>query len=63
MTRFTDYKEAFNHAATLATTTRLNVVIRKVKEYGKPGYNVNFKTNDGSDYLGETVGPDQPLMN
>ena len=59
---FKDYKEAFNHAAKLATDTKLPMVIRKGKEYGKLVYYTNFKTNDGSDYLAETVMPNQPLM-
>lgn len=36
--RFTDYPEAYESARQLATSTRLDVVIRKVKEYGKLGY-------------------------
>ena len=58
---FADYCEAFNHAAKLATNTGLPVVIRKCKEYGKLVYATNFKTHDGSDYLAETVLPNQPL--
>ena len=58
---FKDYKAAFNHAARLATVTKLPMVIRKGKEYGKVVYCTNFKSNDGSDYLAETVMPNQPL--
>lgn len=60
---FRNYKEAYNYAAELASKTGLNMVIRKGKEYGKPVFYTNFKTHDGSDYLGETVTPGQPLAN
>ena len=59
---FKDYKTAYNHAAKLATDTGLNMVIRKAREYGKDVFYINFKSNDGSDYLGETAMPNQPLM-
>lgn len=59
---YKDYFIAFNAAVDKANSAQLPVVIRKCKEYGRTVYNVNFKTNDGSDYLGETVIPGTPYM-
>jgi hypothetical protein len=57
--RFIDWKDAHTHAQTVANLTRNNVAIRKVKEFGKTGFNVSFASTDDSDYANaEIVKPD-----
>ncbi len=57
--RFIDWKDAHTYAQNQANTTGNDVAIRKVKEYGKTGYNVGFACVNDSDYaLAEIVTPD-----
>ena len=56
--RFTDYHEAARYARDKATASNLDVAIRRVKEFGKDGYNVSFASRNDSDYaLAEIVKP------
>jgi hypothetical protein len=56
--RFTDYHEAFDHAAALARSTNLDIAIRRVREFGKDGFNVSYAAWNDSDYaLAEIVRP------
>jgi len=58
-TRFTDWKAAHAMATARARATGLDVAIRKVKEFGKTGYNVSFAAWNDSDYaLAEIVRSD-----
>jgi len=57
-TRFSDWKEAHTEAQKRANEVGTDVAIRKVKEYGKVGYNVSFASRNDSDYaLAEIVVP------
>jgi hypothetical protein len=58
MTRFLDWKEAHTEAQKRANEVGTDVAIRKVKEYGKIGYNISFASHNDSDYaLAEIVKP------
>lgn len=60
MTRFIEWQDAHKHAQAIANSCQLDVAIRKVKEYGKTGFNVSFACKNDSDYaLAEIVKPDQ----
>ena len=50
MKRFTDYNEAYKHASKLANEHRLDVAIRKVREFGITGLNVSFASRNDNDY-------------
>lgn len=57
--RFTDYHAAAAVARERADRTRLDVAIRRTKEYGRDGYNVSFASHNDSDYtLAEIVTPE-----
>jgi hypothetical protein len=59
--RYTDYQEAYNAAVELATSCNIDVAIRAVREYGKPGFNVAFASKNDSDYArAEIVTPKHP---
>ncbi len=61
MRRFTDWKDAHTEAVKLARLCRSDVAIRKVKEYGKLGFNVSLACRNDSDYaLAEIVRPSDP---
>ncbi len=60
MTRFniSEYHQAREFAQQQADNTKLDMVIRKVREFGIPGFNVSFACKNDSDYsLGEIVSP------
>lgn len=60
MRRFSDWKDAHDEATKLANHVKLDVAIRKVKEYGKVGYNVTLASRNDSDYaLAEIVKPSE----
>jgi len=57
--RYEDWKEAHAEAQTLANQCNLDVAIRKVREFGKVGFNVTFASRNDSDYaLAEIVKPE-----
>lgn len=57
-TRFINYHDAYDAAQSRAKQYNMDVAIRKVKEYGKLGYNVSFASRNDSDYaLAEIVTP------
>lgn len=58
---FDSYDDAAKFARKRAQEHHKDMTIRKVKEFGKTRYVVNYKTNDGSDYLGETVKADAQI--
>jgi len=61
MQRFTEWKDAHTAAQSLANQCQLDVAIRKVKEFGKLGYNVSFASRNDSDYArAEIVKPVKP---
>ena len=61
-TRFTDWKEAHIAAVEYARECNHDVALRKTKEYGRTGYNVNLASRNDSDYtLAEIVRPSDPL--
>jgi hypothetical protein len=60
-TLYTDYLECAREARQYATQMRMDVVIRKVTEFGRKGFLYHLKSNDGSDYLAETIHPGEPL--
>lgn len=51
MKRFQEWSDAHQYARDLARQHQLCVAIRKVKEYGKTGYNVGFVSTNDSDYV------------
>jgi hypothetical protein len=58
MKRFTDYNQAYKHASQLANEHRLDVAIRKDREFGASGFNVGFASRNDSDYCtAEIVAP------
>ena len=57
MKRFTDYHQAYDAAVTMAREYNHSVLIRKVKEYGKVGFNLSFATPFEN---GELVTPQHP---
>ena len=58
MERYTDYLEARKAAILKADRSNFDVAIRKVKEYGKIGYNLSFAAKMDSDYyLTEIIKP------
>lgn len=57
-----DYKAALADAQRRADQSGLPVVIRKGSEFGRPVFNVNYKSNDGSDFRAETVMPNKPRL-
>lgn len=60
MRRFTDWKDAHKEAEQLANHCKCDVAIRKVKEYGKVGFNVTLASRNDSDYaLAEIVKPSE----
>lgn len=62
MQRFVNWKDAHTYAATLATQCKLDVAIRKVKEFGVVGFNVGFASRNDSDYaMAEIVKPNTPV--
>jgi hypothetical protein len=61
--RFFDYKEAYGYASTLARQLNHDVSIRKVKEYGRIGYNVSITSTSDSDYAtAEIIHPSDPIV-
>ena len=62
--RFTSYDEAYEAARQKANDANLDVAIRRVKEFGKWGYNVTYASKNDSDYaLAEIVKPGSIKMN
>ena len=60
-TRFTTYLEAWEAARVQATSSNLDVAIRRTREYGKDGFNVSYASRNDSDYArAEIVKPHQP---
>ena len=57
---FADYLACVREAREYATAMNMPVVVRKVTEFGRKGYVYHLKSRDGSDYLGETVMPNEP---
>ena len=63
MNRFDTWKEAHEFAQNRANFTGLDVAIRRVKEFGKVGYNVSFASRNDSDYArAEIVKPSNPRI-
>ncbi len=59
--RFIDWKEAYAAAVEYANFVRMDVAIRKVKEFGRTGFNINIASRNDSDYaLAEIVHPGDP---
>lgn len=58
--RFIEWKEARNHAVSLARKLNMPVAIRRVKEYGKQGYNVSLADTKDLDRA-EIVWPSDAL--
>lgn len=56
----TDYLACADAARQYATAMQRPVALRKVSEFGRKGYTFNLKSNDGSDYLAETIMPNEP---
>ena len=57
---FPDWNQAHAEAQKLANQTGLNVAIRRVREYGKEKFNVNFASGNDSDYArAEIVKPNK----
>jgi len=50
MKRFIEWKDAHTHAQKLANDTKLDVAIRRTREYGRDGFNVSFASQNDSDY-------------
>ena len=48
--RFVTWKEAHAHATAKANRTGLDVAIRRVREFGRDGFNVSFASVNDSDY-------------
>lgn len=60
--RFEFYRNAVQEARVMATKTGLDMAVRRVKEYGRDGYNVSFASRNDSDYArAEIVKPGEPL--
>ncbi len=60
--RFTDWKEAHAAAVAYARDTQHDVALRKVKEFGRTGFNISLASRNDSDYaLAEIVTPNDPL--
>ncbi len=59
--RFIDWKEAHAAAVEYANFVRMDVAIRKVKEFGRTGFNINIASHNDSDYaVAEIVRPGDP---
>ena len=59
--RFTDWKEAHTAAVAYANDMKMDVALRKVKEFGKVGFNINIASRNDSDYAtAEIVKPGDP---
>lgn len=59
--RFNDWQSAHNAAIDLANQVQLDAAIRKVKEFGKTGFNVSiFCKNDS--WNAEIVKPNTPKV-
>jgi hypothetical protein len=48
--RFTNYEQAYKYASKLANEHRMDVAIRKTREFGKVGFNVSFLSKHDTDY-------------
>lgn len=59
-TFFADYLVCAYAAREYATAMGRPVALRKVSEYGRRGFTFNLKSNDGADYLAETIMPGEP---
>ena len=61
-TRFEDYHKARKFAGERAKRFGMDVAIRKVKEFGRNGFNVSFAARMDSDYArAEIVRPNDPF--
>lgn len=61
--RFTKYEEARKEAQTRANSSGLDVAIRRVKEFGKDGFNVTYASRNDSDYdVAEIVTPERKTL-
>ena len=59
--RFSDYHAAYHDAVETARLCRHDVTIRRVREYGRDGFNVSLACRNDSDYaLAEIVTPTDP---
>lgn len=57
--RFERYQDALDHAQWKANESRFDIAIRRVKEFGRDGYNVGFAAGMDSDYAkAEIVRPE-----
>ena len=58
--RYENYEDAHRYATLRANETGLDVAIRRVREYGRDGYNVTFAARMDSDYArAEIIRPDK----
>lgn len=62
MTRFTDWHEAHRYAQDKADRSGLDVAIRRVKEYGRDGFNVSYASVNDSDYARAEIVQPRPLI-
>ncbi len=61
-TRYLEWKDAREAAIKKSQESGLNVAIRKVKEFGKIGFNVSFACHNDSDYFfAEIVTPSENI--
>ena len=60
--RYLEWKAAHAAAVALARSTHHDVALRKVKEFGKVGYNIKLASLNDSDYArAEIVKPGDPV--
>jgi hypothetical protein len=60
--RFTDWKDAHTAAVEYARDTQHDVALRRVREFGKTGFNISLASRNDSDYaLAEIVTPTDPF--
>ena len=59
--RYTDYTAAYEYARAQADRLGLDMAIRRVREYGRDGFNVGIaRRQDSDDARAEIVGPGMP---
>ena len=62
MERFIEWVDARQNAVLKAKRLNMDMAIRRVKEYGKDGFNVTIASRNDSDYArAEIVTPSDPI--